>query len=169
MLVEPVIAGAIGASAIAFLLLTFGGCDQPPSPLPHEAAWRLCRSGIRVVVGEHGADRRFFAVATSPTHARANRRWARNSLRDSTHGFWFGRSACDDCVHGTGVGAPLRSKLHHSPSRRCRSGHDFGQGWVSTVDYAADMLTRRTGLVAPPDGGNESQRDEVKRSCQNIA
>ena len=171
---SAVIAGAIGASAISFLLLTFGGAVglSLTSPLPYEGglgAWGVMFAvlwwAVMVQIGS------FFAGGYLAGRMRApiGDGGDETAFRDSTHGFLVWAVGVLMIVFmAAGVGGAALKTASQSVSAFAGAATTSDKGGVSTADYAADMLLRRTGPGGTAQaGGNEAQREEVKRIFAN--
>ncbi len=171
---SAVIAGAIGASAISFLLLTFGGAIglSLTSPLPYEGglgAWGVMFAvlwwAVMVQVGS------FFAGGYLAGRMRApiGDGGDETAFRDSTHGFLVWAVGVLMIVFmAAGVGGAALKTASQSVSAFAGAAATSDKGGVSTADYAADMLLRRTGTGGTAQaGGAEAQREEVKRIFAN--
>lgn len=171
---SAVFAGAIGASAISFLLLTFGGAIglSLTSPLPHEGglgAWGVMLAvlwwAVMVQIGS------FFAGGYLAGRMRApiGDGGDETAFRDSSHGFLvWAVGVLMMVLVAAGVGGAALKTASQSVSAFAGAATTSDKGGVSTADYAADMLLRRTGTGgAAQAGGNEGQRDEVKRIFSN--
>ncbi len=170
---SAVIAGAIGASAISFLLLTFGGAIglSLTSPLPHEGglgAWGVMFAvlwwAVMVQIGS------FFAGGYLAGRMRApiGDGGDETAFRDSTHGFLVWAVGVLMIVFmAAGVGGAALKTASQSVSAFAGAATTSDKG-VSTADYAADIVLRRSGTGgAAPAATTDSQRDEVKRIFAN--
>ena len=171
---SAVIAGAIGASAISFLLLTFGGAIglSLTSPLPYEGglgAWGVMFAvlwwAVMVQIGS------FFAGGYLAGRMRApiGDGGDETAFRDSTHGFLVWAVGVLMIVFmAAGVGGAALKTASQSVSAFAGAAATSDKSGMSTADYAADMLLRRTGTGGTAQaGGNEAQREEVKRIFAN--
>ena len=170
---SAVIAGAIGASAISFLLLTFGGAIglSLTSPLPHEGglgAWGVMFAvlwwAVMVQIGS------FFAGGYLAGRMRApiGDGGDETAFRDSSHGFLVWAVGVLMIVFmAAGVGGAALKTASQSVSAFAGAATTSDKG-VSTADYAADIVLRRTGTAgAAPPPTTDSQREEVKRIFAN--
>ena len=171
---SAVIAGAIGASAISWLLLTFGAAIglSLTSPLPHEGglgAWGLMLAvlwwAVLVQVGSFFAGGYLAGRMRAPIGDRADE----TGFRDSTHGFLVWAVGVLMIVFmAAGIGGAALNTASQSVSAFAGAATASDKGGVSTADYAADMLLRRTGTGgAGQAAGTEAQREEVKRIFVN--
>jgi hypothetical protein len=170
---SAVIAGAIGASAISFLLLTFGGAIglSLTSPLPYEGglgAWGVMFAvlwwAVMVQIGS------FFAGGYLAGRMRApiGDGGDETAFRDSSHGFLVWAVGVLMIVFmAAGVGGAALKTASQSVSAFAGGATTSDKG-VSTADYAADIVLRRTGTGgAAPPATTDSQREEVKRIFAN--
>ena len=172
---SAVIAGAIGASAISWLLLTFGAAIglSLTSPMPHDSglgAWGLMLAvlwwAVLVQIGS------FFAGGYLAGRMRApiGDGGDETAFRDSAHGFLVWAVGVLMIVFmAAGVGGTALKTASQSVSAFAGAAATTDKGGVSTADYAADMLLRRTGTGGTAQAGaNEGAlRDEVKRIFTN--
>ena len=167
-----VIAGAIGASAISFLLLTFGAAIglTLTSPWPNASglgAWGLMIAvawwAVMVQIGSFfvggylaGRMRRRFFDADE----------GESDFRDSTHGFLvWAVGVLMIVLMAAGVGGTAVQTASQSVSAfaGAATGKSDKSG-VSTADYAADLVLRRTGTGPTTNTPSDpAQREEVKR------
>jgi hypothetical protein len=172
---SAVIAGAIGASAISWLLLTFGGAIglSLTSPLPHEGglgAWGVMFAvlwwAVMVQIGS------FFAGGYLAGRMRApiGDGGDETAFRDSAHGFLVWAVGVLMIVFmAAGIGGAALKTASQSVSAFAGAATTSDKGGVSTADYAADLLLRRTATGPAGQAGatTDSQREEVKRIFTN--
>jgi hypothetical protein len=176
---SPVIAGAIGASAISFLLLTFGGAVglTLTSPIPSDSGLSLWGTVIAVVwwavLVQIGS---FFVGGYLAGRMRA--RWGDAThyevrFRDGAHGFlvWSVGVLIGAIVLATAGGATLKAATQSastvaagaaaSPNNSNRS--------MTGSDYATDLLLRPSargpaqGAATQQNSNYPALRNEVRR------
>jgi hypothetical protein len=165
---SAILAGAIGASAISFLLLTFGAAIglTLTSPLPNASGLTAWGTMIAVawwaVMVQIGS---FFAGGYLAGRMRARWREANpdeSRFRDSTHGFmvWSVGVLMIALLAAGAGGATLKAASTAAGAALGKSDN------MSAADYAADLLLRpapRGTGAAPATAQAPGQRDEVKR------
>ncbi|MBV9955508.1 MAG: hypothetical protein JOZ70_09665 [Pseudolabrys sp.] len=177
---SPVIAGALGAAAISFLLLTFGASVGLTLTSPWSSGKALWAAVIGVtwwsVMVQIGS---FFVGGYLAGRMRSSWRdadLAESRFRDSTHGFMVWAigvlmgAGLLALTAGTGVGLAAKT------AATAASGNANALS-TTPIDYAVDSLMRNTrsasaptqlGVAAPPapatPSGNETAlRDEMRR------
>ncbi len=170
---SAIFAGAIGASAISFLLLTFGGSIglTLTSPLPNASglsAWGLLIAvGWWAVMVEIGS---FFAGGYLA--GRMRKRFYdsdenESDFRDAAHGFsvWALSIVIMVVIAAGAGGATLKAATQSASAFAGAAAATADKGGsATTADYAADLLLRpASGSNAQAAAGNPGQRDEVKR------
>jgi hypothetical protein len=155
----PVIAGAFGAAAISFLLLTFGAAVglSVTSPWPNQgvsltvAAWAVVWWTVLVQVGSFAAG--------GYLAGRMRSRWGDSTseegqFRDSAHGFlvWALGILIGATVLAITTGGVVRTATQSAGV--VAAGAASGAGGLTTAptDYAVDLLLRRfpTAATATP-------------------
>jgi hypothetical protein len=161
---SAIIAGAVGASAISFLLLTFGGAIGLTLTSPLRNASGLTAWGTLIAVTwwavlvQIGS---FFAGGYLAGRMRA--KWRENDrnesrFRDSAHGFMvWSVGVLLTAVIAAGAGSATIKAATQAVA--AAKGDN-----VSASDFAADLLLRPSrGATGTPAGSNPGQRDEVRR------
>jgi hypothetical protein len=189
---SAIFAGAVGASAISFLLLTFGGAIglSLTSPLPNStgvSAWGLLIGvawwAVMVQIGS------FFVGGYLAGRMRApfgDAALDESQFRDSAHGFLvWAVGVLMMVLLAAGAGGATLKAASQSVSAFAGAAGPLGDksNNVGTTDYATDLLLRRTAgtsssspsvslqgqNIAVSQGGSQgnsndqAQRDEIKR------
>ncbi|MBV8791960.1 MAG: hypothetical protein JO237_07875 [Pseudolabrys sp.] len=169
---SPVIAGAIGAAAISFLLLTFGASIglTLTSPWPNSgvSTWAVVLAvGWWTVIVAIGS---LFAGGYLAGRMRSS--WAdgdaaESGFRDSTHGFlvWALSVLLGALLLAftAGTAAKTGTQAVSTVAAGAISGTNTEGLGTSPIDYAVDTLLRSPRATTTGQGDNRGARDEARR------